>query len=93
MRIRMLLVGLVGGALVGLAPGVISSARAQPPATPPTQSQPAPGGARYQYHVVNLGWSNAQAAEDLFNKLGQEGWRVAAQAGSYVTFERTLPAR
>ncbi len=50
------------------------------------------GGPVYEYKVVNLGWSSAEEAQNLLNRFGHEGWRVAAEAGAYVTFERSYAA-
>jgi hypothetical protein len=71
--------GLVIGCATGVAVrDIVVPARAQNVAGPV-----------YEYRVTNLGWSNAQAAEEQFNAFGRQGWRVAAQTGAYVTFERS----
>jgi hypothetical protein len=94
MRIPLTVIALLAGCAVGAATTAVTTVRAQPPAQPAQQPlPPTPTGIRYQYHVLNLGWSNAEAAEQVFNGLGVEGWHVVAQAGSYVTFERSWPAR
>ncbi len=96
MRIPIVLVAFIGGCAVGAITAGVGSAHAQAkqPAAPAPAPMPMPPNAlRYQYHVINMGWSNAENAEQTFNRLGWEGWHVVGQAGSYVTFERSWPAR
>ena len=78
-RTLTLLIGLLLGCAIGAAGrDLVATARAQNVAVP-----------IYQYRVLNLGWSSAQGAEGQLNALGQQGWRVVAESGAYVTFERT----
>jgi hypothetical protein len=86
---------LVGATLAAAAPNLVASALAQ--SRPPAYAAPAgpewTPSVRYQYHVMNMGWGNQGAAEATFNSFGQDGWRVAAMSGSWVTFERSYPTR
>jgi hypothetical protein len=73
-------------ALVAFVFGCVTEALVVPPV------HANPNAARWEYHcITETGYSGTETMQEDFNKLGREGWELAAAEGARFCFKRPLP--